>query len=301
MNPQPHTELPETAAVPAPRGAPSPERGGGPVTDTAGGWIARPGQDHATDATGAVLRAWRKRHRHTQGHVAELLGTTQHHRSQLEKGTRTLSREQRRHLVAELGIAPEELGLSSGQIRGLVAGDDASPEIATSRAQWRAERRWLNQHRSELARLAVDLYPAEQRIPRAPLIAAPEWLPLEPVPLRSIALSPDETGPLCSVDGSEPESVRTRPLRVADAPFEHYTSAVKHLDRPTLFESHPSYRRSWAGPRPTGTSRSGSPPTSTSSTSPRPSATRSPPSVWPIRPRWRPRGARCAAGSRSAS
>ncbi|MEV1292757.1 helix-turn-helix transcriptional regulator [Pseudonocardia sp. NPDC049635] len=212
------------------------------MTDTADGWLSRPGTGAATDDAGAVLRAWRLRHRHTQGHVADLLGTSQQHLSQIEKGTRPLSLEQRRQIVAELGIAPEELGLSSGQTRGVVAGDDASPEIATNRAQWRAERRWLNQHRSDLARLAVELYPDEHRIPRAPLIAAPEWLPSEPVPLHTIALSLDETEPPCAVDGSEPESARTRPLRIADTRFEHYTAAIKHLDRPALFESRPSYR-----------------------------------------------------------
>ncbi|MBC3190921.1 helix-turn-helix transcriptional regulator [Pseudonocardia sp. C8] len=207
-----------------------------------GNWLARPRTDHATDDAGGVLRAWRKRHRYTQEHVAELLGTTQQHLSQMEKGTRALSLEQRRQLVAELGIAPEELGLSSGQSRFLVSSEDESPEIATSRAQWRAERCWLNRNRAGLARLAVDLYSAEHRIPRAPLIAAPDWVPREPVPLRSVALSLDETESPCAVDGSEPESAGARPLRIRDARFEYYTSAIKHLDRPALFESRPSYR-----------------------------------------------------------
>lgn len=212
------------------------------MTDRGDGWLARPGQDRVTDEAGAVLRAWRKRHRHTQGRVADLLGTTQQHLSQIENGSRPLSLEQRRSVVAELGIPPEELGLSSGQSRGVVSSDDASPAIATSRMQWRAERRWLNQHRSDLARLAIDLYPDDQRIPRAPLIAPPEWLPPAPVDLRSLTLSLDEAEQPSVVDGSEPESDRSRPLRVADERFEHYTSAIKHLDTPKLFESRPSYR-----------------------------------------------------------
>jgi transcriptional regulator with XRE-family HTH domain len=212
------------------------------MSEIDGPWLARGQAVMATDDAGAVLRAWRARHSRTQGEVAALLHTTQQHLSQMEKGTRPLTLELRRAMVAELGIEPEELGLSSGQTRSLVAGDHASPEIATSRMQWRAERRWLNQHRNDLARLAAALYPAECRVERAPLIAAPEWLPDEPVDMRSVALDLDEGPQHADVDGTEPESSATRPLRIAGARFDHYTSAVKCLDRPQLFESRPSYR-----------------------------------------------------------
>ncbi|MGI8715517.1 MAG: helix-turn-helix domain-containing protein [Solirubrobacteraceae bacterium] len=195
-----------------------------------------------TDDAGAVLRAWRERNRQTQAAVAALLKTSQQHLSQIEKGLRPLSIDQRRTIAAELGISPEELGLSGGQTRHVVSSDHASSEIAASRLTWRAQRRWLNSHRSELARLAVDLYPAEQRIPRAPLLARPDWLPPSPIELRSLCLSLDESEHGTVVDGSEPESARVRPLRVADSRFEHYTSAIKYLDPPQLFESRPSYR-----------------------------------------------------------
>ena len=59
---------------------------------------------------------------------------------------------------------------------------------------------------------------------------------------RSVALDLDEGPQRAEVDGSEPESAATRPLRIAGARFDHYTSAVKCLDRPQLFESRPSYR-----------------------------------------------------------
>jgi hypothetical protein len=62
------------------------------------------------------------------------------------------------------------------------------------------------------------------------------------VELRSLRLSLDQTEHPIAVDGSEPESERVRPLRVAGARFGHYTSAIKHLDPPQLFESRPSYR-----------------------------------------------------------
>jgi hypothetical protein len=74
------------------------------------------------------------------------------------------------------------------------------------------------------------------------LIAAPGWLPDEPIELRAIALDLDEGPQGTVVDGSELASAATRPLRIAGSRFDHYTSAVKHLDPPQLFESRPSYR-----------------------------------------------------------
>jgi transcriptional regulator with XRE-family HTH domain len=205
-------------------------------------WLPNRMQATNGDDAGTVLRAWRHRNRQTQAMVADLLGTTQQHLSQIEKGLRPLSIEQRRTIVAELGIPAEELGLSSSQAGHLVSSDQASPEISASRVEWRAQRRWLNKHRSELARLAVDLYPDRLRIPRSPLIAHPGWLPPEPVELRTLRLSLDEFEHRTDVDGSEPESADVRPLRVAGTRFDHYTSAIKHLDPPRLFESRPSYR-----------------------------------------------------------
>ncbi|MGH3911903.1 MAG: helix-turn-helix domain-containing protein [Pseudonocardiaceae bacterium] len=120
--------------------------------------------------------------------------------------------------------------------------DEASPEIAVSQLRWRDERRWLNQHRSELAKLVVQLYPAECRVPRAALLTHPEWLATEPIELGSLALGLDEGSQTAEVDGSEPESEATRPLRIAGVRFERYTSAMKHLSPPVLFESRPSYR-----------------------------------------------------------
>ena len=205
------------------------------------GWLERTSTGAADDA-GAVLRAWRDAADGTQVDVAAKLGTSQQHLSQMEKGQRPISLEQRRLMVTELGIAPEDLGLSSEHSRGLVSRDDASPEIAVSRLRWRGERRWLNQHRSQLARLAVQLYPPDCRVPRTPLIAAVDWRPAEPIELRSLALTLDEGPQDVEVVGSEPESGSMRPLRTAGARFERYTSAIKHLSPPALFESRPSYR-----------------------------------------------------------
>ncbi|MGQ0778423.1 MAG: helix-turn-helix domain-containing protein [Pseudonocardiales bacterium] len=204
-----------------------------------GGWLRRDG-DAVVDDAGAVLLAWRVAAGRTQVDVAGVLGTTQQHISQIETGQRPVSLELRRRMVAELGVAAEELGLSGG--RKLASADDASSQVAASRLRWREERRWLNQHRSELAKLAVQLYPAEYRLPYTTWLTRPEWLPSVPVELDSLALRLDEGPQTTVVDGSEPESELIRPLRTAGVRFERYTSAIKYLSPPTLFESRPSYR-----------------------------------------------------------
>ncbi len=206
-----------------------------------GGWLRREGET-AVDDAGSVVLAWRTVAGRTQTDVAGLLGTTQQHLSQIETGQRPVPLELRRKMVTELGIAAEDLGLSSGCANKLVSRDDASPQIAASRLRWREERRWLNQHRRELGALVAQLYPGECRLPRTTVIAPAEWLPSEPVELGSLALRLDETPQTVGVNGSEPESAATRPLRTAGLRFERYTSAVKHLSPPTLFWNSPSYR-----------------------------------------------------------
>ena len=205
------------------------------------GWLRRD-EGAAVDDAGAVVLAWRTAAGRTQTDVAGMLGTTQQHLSQIETGSRPVPLELRRKLVTELGIAAEDLGLSSGQARKLVSRDDASPAIAASRLRWCEERRWLNQHRAELAKLAVQLYPAEHRLPHTTWLTHPEWLPSAPEELNSLTLRLNEGSQAVAVDGSEPESEHVRPLHTAGMRFDRYTSAVRYLSPPTLFESRPSYR-----------------------------------------------------------
>lgn len=206
-------------------------------------WLQRDGHT-AVDDAGSVVLAWRTATGRVQTEVAAVLGTTQQHLSQIEQGRRPVSLELRRRMVTELGIAPEDLGLSSGYGRKLVSGDgdDAGAQVAASRLRWRDERRWLNQHRAELTTLAAQLYPPDYRVPGIALLAPPEWLPAQPIELGSLTLHLDEGTQTADVKGSEPESASTRPLRNAGQRFERYTSAIKYLSPPALFESRPSYR-----------------------------------------------------------
>jgi transcriptional regulator with XRE-family HTH domain len=207
-----------------------------------------PGLDHSRsrsrtpDSAGQFLRAWRVASRLSQASVAAALGMTQQHLSQIETGRERLSLEQRRRVVRQLGIAPEDLGLAAESNRSLVDEDTRDPQVAASRLIWRSQRRWLNHHRSELARIAAKLYPEETRVPRSTLIAPPEWQLDQPVELDSIQLGLDERPQTVEVDGTEPESEPMRPLRTTGVRYDRYTSAIRHLDPPHLFESRPSYR-----------------------------------------------------------
>ena len=187
---------------------------------------------------GVVLRTWRAMTGQSQADVARRLRMTQQNLSQIENGRHPMSFELRRRAAAELGIPAEDLGLSEPH----GAGEPDSPEARASQAQWRAERRWLNQHRSELARLTAGLYPSDHRVPSTPLIAAPGWIQAQPVELPALKLSLDERPYATAADGSEPETKPVRPLCSAEERFARYTSAVRHLDPPRLFESRPSYR-----------------------------------------------------------
>ncbi|MGH3854405.1 MAG: helix-turn-helix domain-containing protein [Pseudonocardiaceae bacterium] len=202
----------------------------------AGDWLSRPTGVPADD-TGAVLRAWRASTGRNQMEAARLLGMTQQNLSQIENGRQAMSFELRQRAVSVLGISAEDLGLSPGRSRAELDG-----AVAVDQARWRQERRWLNQHRSELARLAVQLYPAEHRLLDTPLIAGAGWIADGPTELRSLRLTLDEQPHPVAVDGSEAETLPTRPLCAPGQWFDRYTSAVRHLDPPRLFESRPSYR-----------------------------------------------------------
>jgi transcriptional regulator with XRE-family HTH domain len=206
------------------------------ASSAAGQWLSRPIGVPADDS-GAVVRAWRASAGRNQAETAGLLGMTQQNLSQIENDRQAMSYEQRQRAVSVLGISPEDLGLSPGRPRAELDG-----AVVVNQARWRQERRWLNQHRSELARLAAELYPAEHQVAGTPLIAAPGWIPDAPIELRSLRLTLDEQPHAVVVDGSEAETLPTRPLCAPGQWFDRYTSAIRHLDPPRLFESRPSYR-----------------------------------------------------------
>ena len=208
--------------------------------DTAPAWLRRRVESR-TDNVGVVIREQRRALGMSQTAVAGALSMTQQFLSQIENGSRSVNFEQRRKLSQVLDIAPERLGIA-GTPHSASAFDDRAPAISVSRGLWRAQRAWLNQHRFELAQLAAEWYAPEYRVSRTPLVAAPEWIPTEPIDIKDLQLSLDESEQHVSITGRERESLTVRPLRSDDAHFDSYTAAIKHLEPPQLFESRPSYR-----------------------------------------------------------
>lgn len=101
---------------------------------------------------------------------------------------------------------------------------------------WLGERHRLNRHRSSLAATAADLYPPGARIPGTAMIAAPGWIPPEPLDLEAVSAELDEQECPVEVDGTE------RAAGAVRSGLPRYTQAMAELSPPALFENRPSYR-----------------------------------------------------------
>ncbi|MBO0731378.1 MAG: helix-turn-helix transcriptional regulator [Acidimicrobiaceae bacterium] len=196
---------------------------------------------------GEVLRTYRENHRPklTQRQLADLLNVDQSHVSRIESGQQKIrSIDFLWRIVRRLGIEPQRLGISP-ELQSVI--EPAHQEeayqaaVSASQEQWLSARKYLNEHRSVLARAATSLY--SSAIPLGgTLITKPGWLPQTPVDLDAIQLEWVGDRVPCSVRGIEPEALQTCPLRAPGRQYERYTLAVKALAPPTLFENRASYR-----------------------------------------------------------
>ncbi len=205
---------------------------------------------------GAVLKEYRREHDLTQAALGELLGVDQTYVSMIERGRRQIRDVGFLLRVCRLlGIPPADLGLSNEFAAAAMSADHsqlgatpgswaeaAQKVVLASQDGWRSARRYLNHHRNDLAQAASRLYPAEVQVKGTPLIASPSWLPAEPVDLGAIDMAWVPSSPPIRVTGTEPETEPVRPLRIPGKQFERYTSAIRYLDSPSLFENRPSYR-----------------------------------------------------------
>src|SRR5450755_672703 len=225
-------------------------------------WPQSDSEPAALRRLGEVLREYREANHLSQAALGALLQVDQTYISLIERGRREIRDIGFLLQIARvLGIPPADVGLSNelmtesagqghrqrqdhphppgGSSRRL-AGPQES--VLSDQSDWRAVRRYLNHHRGALAGLAAGLYPASQRIRRTTLIAPPSWLPPEPVDLADITMTWVPDAPAAKVTGAEPETRKLRPLRVPGRQFDRYTSAIRYLDPPSLFENRPSYR-----------------------------------------------------------
>ncbi|WBQ06251.1 hypothetical protein [Kribbella sp. CA-293567] len=128
------------------------------------------------------------------------------------------------------------------------------PEAAVEASQqaWRRIRQHLTEEGIGLAARTADLYDADLRVGHVPALSTPGWLPQQPVLLDDVTLHWIETPPEPRLSGREPEARTALPLRSPGNAFTNYTSAIRYLRPPALFENRSSYRLldlDWAGGR----------------------------------------------------
>jgi hypothetical protein len=118
------------------------------------------------------------------------------------------------------------------------------PDVTVTSSQdvWRAVRRYLSRYGIDLAKQAVRLYDPTWQVPHTPTLALPSWLPSAPVPIESVTLEWIPQPPRPILTGQEAELRPVLPLRVPRHAFRQYTSAIRYLNPPSLFENRPSYR-----------------------------------------------------------
>lgn len=114
--------------------------------------------------------------------------------------------------------------------------------VARTQARWRAVRRDLLARRTELAHQAARLYDPSWVLHETPTIAPRHWIPTEPIPLGEVRLDWAESPetPVCT--GEEPELRAVMPLRSPRRAYTRYSTAIRYLQTPQLFENRPSYR-----------------------------------------------------------
>ena len=122
--------------------------------------------------------------------------------------------------------------------------DQAPPDNGPTESQsaWRAVRTHLIQHRAQLADDAAALYETSWRLPRAPMLTTAGWMPPALVALEDVKLEWDPAPAAPLLTGQEPEVRRLLAQRTPGRGFPSYSSAIRYLSPPHLFENRPCYR-----------------------------------------------------------
>ena len=213
-------------------------------------WLSKAGTETGLNANllPEVLKEYRKSNGLNQADLARLLNLDQSYVSKIETGHRQIrDLEVLLRIANQLNIPPGHLGVSQDLLEpvprpstGPLVG--AADPVEVSQSDWRRERRYLNRHRGELAQLARGLYSANFHMRDTTLMAPSRWIPDTPVKLEDVKLEWSEEQPKITITGTEPEASSVLPLRAPGRRFDRYTSAIRYLDRPSLFENRASYR-----------------------------------------------------------
>jgi hypothetical protein len=120
--------------------------------------------------------------------------------------------------------------------------DNSCDPVTASQRAWHEARNYVRRNQAKLHTRAVELYPPSWRLPQAPMLSHPSWLPDVPIALEDIELEWEPNPPKPIIVGSEPEARSLLPLRTRRQTFPSYSSAIRYLSPPALFENRPCYR-----------------------------------------------------------
>ena len=146
------------------------------------------------------------------------------------------------HRVSPGTSADLRLATGTDKDRANEAGFDDSCDLVTvSQRSWHDARKYVGLNQAKLHARAVELYAPPWRLPRAPMLAQSDWLPDTPIALENIKLEwePTPPKPITWAGAGGPHFL---PLRTPRRTFPSYSSAIRYLSPPGLFENRPCYR-----------------------------------------------------------
>jgi transcriptional regulator with XRE-family HTH domain len=162
--------------------------------------------------------------------------------SRWERGIVEVPIPMHRQLLAELfAVSQQELGFTRPQAVQPDGSGARDETVIRSQREWLRTRQALNRHRSDLTRLAAQLYPPEVRVGDTGLLMPADWRLAKPTPLDSIELAFTQA-PAPVITGHHEESRPLRPLVSPQRRYDRYHKAMRDLDRPRLFENRVCYR-----------------------------------------------------------
>ena len=111
-----------------------------------------------------------------------------------------------------------------------------------SELEWLRINAYLQEHRHELALRAANGYPADARVAGTPLLAAPSWLPSQPVPLERVRLSFEPEAPPPRHTDIAAVAPCLLPERPDGSRYRAHSDAIAELAAPAVFENRVTYR-----------------------------------------------------------
>ena len=148
-------------------------------------------------------------------------------------------------LGAKLGrrVTPADIGLiADTDLPHEAETDQDGDPVEVSQRAWHDIRQHVGLNQAKLHAQAADLYEPSWRLPQAPMLTQGSWLPDKPIALEDIELEWEPSPPRPIVVGQEPQARSLLPLRTRLQTFPSYSSAIRYLNPPSLFENRPCYR-----------------------------------------------------------